>query len=192
MLQLLEESIRKIRNGGLSRDQILDIIEELMVKSGPKTFSERRLESAVIPGVRLPAPEDMEPAAKVFWDAIVVRLPADWFTSETVPLLKAYCRHSAFADQFAKDIAAQRERIAALESEPQTKTSVRLLNRAIEQLHALHRMHAAETACMQSIATKLRLTNQSRYVKETAASKARSTIRSGLQPWHDWGMSSEN
>jgi hypothetical protein len=158
-----------------------------MAKSGPKTSQERATANAIIPGARIPAPDDLEPAAKVLWDAIVLRLPADWFTSENVPLLKIYVRHAVYADRFAKDITAQREIIAALEASARTKRHFALLALANGHLVALHRAHGFESDRMVAVATKLRLTNQSRYVKETAASKARSSIPSSLPPWHDWG-----
>jgi hypothetical protein len=158
-----------------------------MVKSGPKTAAEYRAEGVRIPGSREPAPKDLEPAAAVFWESIVIRLPEDWFTSETVPLLKAYCRHSAYADRFAQDIAAQRELIAALEAGPKNRATAKQLVRSHEHLVALHRAHGYETDRAVSVATKLRLTIQSKYIPETAASKARSSIVSGPPPWHDWG-----
>jgi hypothetical protein len=164
-----------------------------MLKYGPQTFAEKRAESVRIPGVRVSAPNDLEPAEVVIWDSIVIRLPEDWFTSETIPILKAYCRHSAYADQFACDITAQRSRIETLRAGSQNRATAKQLTRANDHLHALHRMHMAETGQAMSCATRLRLTNQSRYVKETAASKARrSPIAAGAPPWHDWSAAGAN
>jgi hypothetical protein len=53
-------------------------------------------------------------------------------------------------------------------------------------------MHGYETDHATSCATKLRLTNQSRFVKETAASKARSAPNAAPPPWHDWGEHATN
>jgi hypothetical protein len=159
----------------------------MLVKSGPKTLAEHRTESARIPGVREPAPKDLEPGAAAYWEAIVVRLPVDWFSSETIPLLKAYCRHSNYADQFAHDITVQREQIALLEAGVKNRTIAKRLSRSVEHLVALHRAHGYESDRAVSIATKLRLTIQSKYVPEKAASKARSnTLANAPPPWRDW------
>jgi hypothetical protein len=126
----------------------------------------------------------LEPAEAVIWNAIVIRLPADFFTSETVPLLKAYCRHAGFADRFAREIVALRAAIDALDtSKPRGQTRARKLE---ERLHGLHKMHGYETDHAMACATRLRLTNQSRFVPEKAASKARSALANGPPPWHDW------
>jgi hypothetical protein len=168
------------------------------MKSGPKTQAEYLMDNVRIPGAREPAPKDLEPGAAALWNSIVVRLPADWFTSETIPLLKAYCRHSCFADNFAAQIVALRAELAELTehgpSDEEDVDSVKLLVRKTEELHNVHRMHGYETEHAFKAATKLRLTNQSRFVPEKAASKARSALASGPPPWHDWGeqVSSEN
>jgi hypothetical protein len=157
-----------------------------MVKTGPKTPAEYRAESARIPGAREPAPLDLEPAEAVIWNSIIIRLPADFFTSETVPLLKAYCRHASFADQFARDIVALRATIEAVDtSKPRGQIRARKLE---DRLHGLHKMHGYETDHAMACATRLRLTNQSRFVPEKAASKARSAQSVGTPPWHDWGV----
>jgi hypothetical protein len=159
------------------------------VKSGPRTSQERAIQAAIIPGARIPAPDDLEPAAKVLWDAIVIRLPEDWITTENVPLLKIYVRHTVYADRFAKDIVAQRELIATLEADDsRTKRHAVMLARANEKLIGLHRAHGFESDRMVAAATKLRLTQQSRYTHTKAASRSRATPASS-PPWHDWGGS---
>jgi hypothetical protein len=157
-----------------------------MIKKGVKTAAEYHAEGVRVPGLREPAPKDLEPAAVVFWESIIIRLPVDWFTSETVPLLKAYCRHSAYADQFAHDIAMQREMVRALETGVQNRNTAKQLVKASGHLISLHHMHGYETERAASIATKLRLTIQAKYIPEKAASRARASVPSGAPPWHDW------
>lgn len=160
-----------------------------MVKSGPKTYAEHRAESVLIPGAREPPPLDLEPDEKVIWEGIVMRLPADWFTTESRPILKAYCRHANYADQFSQQIRATRAAIVAIEqSATRGKTGLKKLPKLREMLHSLHKMHGYETDHAIMCATKLRLTNQSRYVPDKAASKARSAPSSAPPPWHDWGV----
>jgi hypothetical protein len=110
----------------------------------------------------------------------------DWITSETRPLLKAYCRHAMYADRFAADIMAARLRLDALE-EQGDRPAARAASVVTKLLHELHRVHAAESDRMVKLATKMRFTNQSRYVPEKAASKARASLATGPKPWHDWG-----
>lgn len=158
-----------------------------MIKSGYKSQNELRAENVLIPGYREPAPDDLEPGAKVLWEEIVTRLPADWFTSETRPLLKGYCRHANFADQFARDITTTRITIEAIEASiSRGRAGIKKLPKLRELLHSLHKMHGYETEHAISCATKLRLTNQSRYEKDTAASKARNATPAKPPPWHSW------
>jgi len=158
-----------------------------MVKRGPKTHAEYQADSVIIPGQREPAPEDLEPEAAALWDAIIVRLPAEWFTTESRPMLKAYCRHSHYADIFANMIREHRALIALVEADiGQGKKGVKILPGLYERLHELHKMHGYETKQALDCATKLRLTNQSRYVRDVAASKARSNTTHQAPAWHSW------
>lgn len=157
-----------------------------MVKPGRKTPDEYRAENVLIPGYREPAPDDLEPGAKVLWEEVVTRLPADFFTSETLPLLKGYCRHFNFADHFARDITALRATIEALETSG-SPSAIKKLPKLRNQLYDLHKMHGYETDHATQCATKLRLTNQARYVPSNAASKARSATPAKPPPWHSWG-----
>jgi hypothetical protein len=159
-----------------------------MAKPGPKGAEAMRAESALIPGAREPVPRDLEPDAAVIWEATTIRLPGDFFTSEMIPILKAYCRHSAFADYFAREITATRAAIEALERAiSHGKSGIRKLPKLRASLHDLHKLHAHESSHAVSCATRLRITNQSRFVPERAASKSGKTPSTGLPPWHDWG-----
>jgi hypothetical protein len=161
-----------------------------MVKRGPKTNAEFRAEGVLIPGMREPAPADLEPGAAALWDNVIVRLPEDWFTTETRPLFKAYCRHSDYADRFAREIINIRETITAIEAlfadAKKTTPEMRQLPKLREHLLDLHRMHGFETDKAASCATKLRLTNQSRYVAHNASAKARNSTAAAAPPWHSW------
>lgn len=160
-----------------------------MLTRGPKTRSAFQAEGVIVPGLREPAPLGLEPAEVSLWDAIVQRLPVDWFTSENRPLLKGYVRHVCFADAFAADIAALRGRINQVESMSRpTKVQWKQVAGWRKELYQAHRMHAAETSRADQLATRLRLTNQSRYARETAGSKATDTTNE--RPWSDWGHAS--
>ena len=96
---------------------------------------------------RPPAELNREQAAE--WISVVDRLPADWFGRETQGLLAQYCRHVVAARRVADLIAA-----AELDSECSIKDYDRLL-----------KMQEREGRAMSSLATKMRLSQQSSYDK---------------------------
>lgn len=166
-----------------------------MVKSGPKTYAQRATDAAIIPGNRAPVPPDLEPEAAVLWEEVVNRLPADWFTAETRPLLREYCRHALYAEIFAREIAAMRVTLNELRhtlyadkvklvKDPAVSKEI---DAKTHELHELHKMHGYESNLLMQLATKLRLTQQSRYFPDKAGSKSRETTPTGPRPWQDWG-----
>jgi hypothetical protein len=93
------------------------------------------------------------------WREIVASEPIEFFATAALRnMLADLCRH--------------RETIEIL--------SVEIAVRAGEG--ALLRMRALEIRSATSLATKLRLTNQSRYNAPTASSNARNTVK-GSKPW---------
>ena len=95
------------------------------------------------------------------WVAVVNRLPADWFGRETQGLLAQYCRHVVAARRVAALIAA-----AEADSECCIKDYDRLL-----------KMQEREGRAISSLATKMRISQQSTYDK----SKRKGV--SGRKPW---------
>lgn len=81
------------------------------------------------------------------WRAVVNRLPADWFPRETHPMLAAYCRH----------IVALR-RIGQLIEHIESQKDIDL-----EAYDRLLKMQERESRAMSSLATRMRLTQQSTY-----------------------------
>ena len=160
-----------------------------MAKTGRKTHADYRAESAIIPGAKIPAPFDLEPAAVVFWDGIVARLPEDFFTFETLPLLKAYCRHAVYADWYAQEIADLR---CEIEDLAKTGCGHQKLAKLRTTMCDLHKLHGYETDHAATCATKLRLTNQSRFYPESARARATqmhaNVSAAAPPPWHDWGI----
>jgi hypothetical protein len=77
-----------------------------MAKRGPKSAADQS--GPIIPGARLEAPADLQPAEQAIWTKIVGSLPADWFGSGNLPLLKQYCRHIHNADLISTDIIRRR------------------------------------------------------------------------------------
>ena len=118
---------------------------------------------------RRPAPpaELTAPEAKV-WKAIVCSTPGGWFSVAQEPLLSAYCRHVVTGDRLSAMI---------------NKGSPDLTNMAgIRQHSRLLSMRLRESAAMMSLATKMRLTQQS-AMHPRSAGRALSGEHNGPKLW---------
>jgi hypothetical protein len=124
-------------------------------------------------GNERPAPPDelTEDEAKE-WREIAARMPPDWFTRENFPLLAEYCRHIVRARDLAKDITTFKR----------FPPEVRMTSDGIRLIDMLLKAADRERAAMVNLATKMRLTQQSRYRADKAASAADrgKTVR---KPW---------
>lgn len=97
-------------------------------------------------------PHDLTDEEVEVWVSIVNAEQADWFSPGNVPLLTQLCRHVVHARRVAELL----ER--ALSSvDPETKKPTL----AIQDYDRLLKMQERESAVMMSLATKLRITNQS-------------------------------
>jgi hypothetical protein len=114
------------------------------------------------PGKRPPAPSVLQPDEAREWDAIVGALPPDWFARETHPILIQLCRLIHDANTVA---AALRE----VSPSTDLATYGKLLMLEIQV-----------SGCMANLATKMRLTNQSRYATRTAE---RQSVKARTKPW---------
>ena len=107
------------------------------------------------PSVHLaPAPGLTDDQAQVWCETVGAR-SADYFGEDAAPLLEEYCRVVVMCRLLAVQIEAA---ISGGES---------------GELKALLDMRDKESRRLTSIATKLRITNQSRYTPDKAAVKAR-------------------
>ena len=101
-----------------------------------------------IESVRRPdPPPELSPEQAAEWDAVVNRLPADWFPRETLPMLAQYCRHVVAARHVG-------QLIAATESGDELDLS---------KYDMLLRMQEREGRALSSLATRMRMTQQSTY-----------------------------
>ena len=97
-------------------------------------------------------PHDLTDEEVEVWVSIVNTEQADWFSPGNVPLLTQLCRHVVHARRVAELL----ER--ALSSvDPETKKPTL----AIQDYDRLLKMQERESGAMMSLATKLRITNQS-------------------------------
>lgn len=109
------------------------------------------------------APYDLTDEQVDEWRAVVARLPADWFPRETHPLLAQYCRHAVASRRLA-------QLVASLERE--SDFDLIAYDRALK-------MQERESRCLASLATKMRISQQTTY------DKSRKKPVSGRKPWDD-------
>ena len=120
------------------------------------------------------APPTLTEAQQEVWRRIVGRMPQDWFPPETWPLLVAMCRHVVLADRVAALIDESRPEWIAVDG-------------GLERLDQLARMQDREHKALSTLATRMRLSQQSRYHQRTAATAAGKRPISGKAPWEARG-----
>lgn len=121
-------------------------------------------------GARPDPAADMTPRQQAIWRETTASEPADFFgTAALRGLLADYCRHREAAENVSGVINSfQPEWLKSADG--------------AKRYHALLKMRDLETRAAAGIATKLRLTNQSRYTPQAAATAARSAAK-GARPW---------
>ena len=124
---------------------------------------------SVVNGGKVEAAKPPEPPAELTelqateWRAIAAALPADWFRRETWPLLAQYCRHIIAARRVAQ-LAEQCEQADAFD---------------LLEYDRLGKMAERESRVLTSLATKMRISQQSLYDK----SKRKGSV--AKRPWDD-------
>lgn len=116
-----------------------------------------------------PAPELTDEQAEI-WRETVSSEAADFFgTAALRSMLADYCRHRASAKVVSEIIDTFKpEWLKAAEG--------------AKRYYGLLKMRESETRAAASLATKLRLTNQSRYTPQAAATASRNATK-GYKPW---------
>jgi hypothetical protein len=117
---------------------------------------------------RLDPPAGMNARQSALWREVVEAKPVDWFSADNGPLLAEYVRAVDMGNMLAIQIDA------LLSSDDSTEIAL--------QLKPLLDMRDKEAKRATSIATKLRLTNQSRYTPQAAAT-ANKRAGSVAKPW---------
>ena len=108
------------------------------------------------------APYDLTDAETEQWWAVVNRLPAEWFPRETHAMLAQYCRHVVRANRVA-------QLVARCEGNDEFD---------LKEYDTLLKMQERESRCIASLATRMRITQQTVYDK----SKKRGSSIS-KKPW---------
>ena len=101
------------------------------------------------------------------WRDVVNTKPAEWFADDSAPLLKEYVRAAVMCDRLDLQI---KDAIASDD---------------LGVVKALLDMRDKESKRVLSIATKLRLTQQSRYTPQAASTANKKA--SGARPWQFGG-----
>lgn len=118
------------------------------------------------PAGELPAPPDeLSKAEAKVWTETVESKPADWFGPDSYPVLKEYCRAAVMCDALAKASAR------AVKSGDSGA-----IKSALD-------MRDKEARRVASLATKLRLTQQSKYGPRAAATA--DARANGKRPWQN-------
>ena len=122
----------------------------MAAKRGRKTAAELEARDVALATMeRRPPPDDFTEDQAAVWNRVVSELPPDWFYAETLDLLREYCEQVVLAQIVGKRI---------------TKVSPRA---KIGELERLVRMKERCSRVIMSLATKMRLTQQSFYAAET-------------------------
>ncbi len=114
-------------------------------------------------------PDELTQEQAEEWRAVVTRMPVDWFGREIWPLLCAYCRHICNARHIARLIEASEDMDIGDRG-------------ALMRFNRLLGMQERQSNVMAGLATRMRLTHQSRYTATSAATQAKGSIM-GRKPW---------
>lgn len=121
---------------------------------------------------RAKAPDDLTEFQRKVWDRTVGNEAAETFgTAALQQLLKDYCRHVESDYRLTVQIDRHLENDCS--------------NLALEDLDRLMKMRERETRAIADKATKLRLTNQSRYTPGAAGTAAKKSTE--RKPWQMTG-----
>jgi hypothetical protein len=122
------------------------------------------------------APAELTGAEAEVWERTVAHEAADVFgTAALQQMLKDYCRHVVAAERLGKVIEGH---MAGEPAEGDEAIS-------LKELDCLLKMRDRETKAIADKATKLRLTNQSRYTPKAAATASKKA--SERKPWQAAG-----
>lgn len=132
---------------------------------------------AVAMGGRPEPPDDLDEVEAAEWRAIVDRMPADWFTAEMQPILADLCRHIVLARWFGMELSKVRRQY----HDDDGKSG--LVGTLLDGVKELTMLHKQQTDCVGRIATRLRLTHQSRNNRDAATRSAKNSASASARPW---------
>jgi len=127
-----------------------------MQQAGRKSAAALSVVSAVTSLARIAPPGVLTDSERALWLSTVNSKPAEWFGDEHVPMLAEYVRHVTTAELLTGQIAA-------------FKTEWLIADDGPKRYEILLRMRARETGMVNTLARAMRLTQQSIYRADKAA-----------------------
>lgn len=115
------------------------------------------------PDTLLPAPDGFSEAEAALWREIISTKPAEWFGEDSAPVLKEYVRAAVMCDLLSDRI------------------NEALASGSTADVKMLLELRDREARRAANLATKLRLTQQSRYTPQ--ASGTANNRANGKRPW---------
>ena len=113
-------------------------------------------------------PAELSELESGIWLSVVNTKPADWFQADTTQLMIAYCKHTSTAMTLDKQIN---------EFDPAWLAD----NEGIDRYQKLINMREKQTRAIVTLSRTMRLTQQSRYDAQVAATTNKKT--STKKPW---------
>jgi hypothetical protein len=114
-------------------------------------------------------PADLSPEEATVWARVAATKPHGWWDAGSAPLLAQYCRVAVQADLLADLVRAVSE---ALRTDPDE----------LKRYTELRKLQAAASAEMSTLATKMRLTQQSHYRADKSRDPGNGKTN---KPWHN-------
>ena len=140
-----------------------------MTQPGRKSSASLSVIGVATPIPRLMPPSVLTDDQRAIWLATVNSKPADWFGDEHIPLLLEYVRHVSTADLLTREIDAFTPEMFANPLE-------------LEKLKMLVSMRAREAGCINTFARSMRITQQSIYRADKAATLT-DKVGGKRKPW---------
>jgi hypothetical protein len=143
-----------------------------MIQRGRKSLEDNLVVIQGSGGAKPEPPEDLNDRQKQIWRETTACEPADLInTAATRAMLVDYCRHREAGENVSKIIDSFKPEWIKNED-------------GAKRYHDLLKMRELETKAAVRVATKLRLTNQSRYRADgTGVTNTTRNAVQGLRPW---------
>lgn len=126
-------------------------------RRGRKSAAERSVAPVAHIGGQRPEPaEGLSEQERAVWREVADSMPPDWFGSEHLRILRAYCRHTVRADQIQDAVAQAIE--VGMNCDDQ-----------IAKVDKLSRMAERESRAALALARSMRITHQAQYDTSKAA-----------------------
>ena len=123
-------------------------------------------------------PAELGPEAAAEWRAVTARMPSDWWGPENYALLTNFCRATIEARRLSATIDLLDQELAG-EVDQDGRSALDAICTSSRTLDRLLRMRSREVMTLSSLATRMRLSQQSCYDKTKAVKKR----PAGPRPW---------